>query len=95
MACSGSSAAKAVKKWKKGDSTYRRTLETGHESSDNKSLPSQREKMSSKITLTKEGKEKAGENTKVRLIFLSLSWLGYLIRSIPKTISQEECVGEQ
>ena len=72
MAFSGTSAARAVKKWKKGDSTYSKTLESEHEIYDIKSLPSKRKKMSSKITLTKECKEKAGGNTRVRLIFLTL-----------------------
>ena len=73
MSFSETSAKGATKKWKKGDSTYTRTLDSEPANLGNKFLPSKREKMSSKITLTKECKEKAGGNTRVRLIFLSLS----------------------
>ena len=58
MSFSETSAKGATKKWKKGDSTYTRTLNSECENSGNKTLQSKREKISSKITLTKEYKEK-------------------------------------
>jgi len=72
MSFSETSAKAAAKKWKNGDSTYTRTLNSDREKSRNKSLPSKRKKMSATITLTKECNEKAGGKTRVRLIFLSL-----------------------
>ena len=58
MSFSETSANGAAKKWKKGDSTYTRTLDSERENSDIKSPPSKGEKMSSKITLTKKVKRR-------------------------------------
>ena len=79
MSFSEAAAERASKKWKDGGPTYIRIFENEHETVDMKSLETQTGKISSKIPSTKEGKGKAGRTTMVRVLFLLILSLEYLI----------------